>query len=77
MYLVTKIKGDENIVLGTASTEEEAREMVCMSEGKDYMREQEALGANDDDVDDDVLVEMHIQRLGERIAKLNYKIELV
>jgi hypothetical protein len=77
MWLVTKVRNEEDIVLGTASTEKEAREMVCKSEAEEYMREQEALGACDDDVDDDIKVEMHIKNLADRIKSLNYKIELI
>jgi hypothetical protein len=77
MWLVTKVRGEEDIVLGTASTEEEAREMVCLSEAEDYIKEREAFGAHDDDVDDDIKVEMHIKNVADRINKLNYKIELV
>jgi cysteinyl-tRNA synthetase len=75
MWLVTKVRGEEDIVLGAASTEEEAREMVCKSEAEEYMREQEALGVCD--VDDDIKVKMRIENLADRIKKLNYKIERI
>jgi ABC-type Fe3+-citrate transport system substrate-binding protein len=75
MWLVTKVRGDEDIVLGTASTEEEAREMVCKSEAQDYIHELEELGMGiGDDNNDD---EIHIKNISDRIKKLNYKIELV
>jgi hypothetical protein len=76
MWLVTKVRGEEDIVLGAASTEQEAREMVCKSEAKDYIRELESLGIGDD-VDDDILTDIHIENIAERIKKLNYKIELI
>jgi hypothetical protein len=76
MWLVTKVRGDEDIVLGAASTEQEAREMVCKSEAEDYIRELESLGIGDD-VDDDILTDIHIENIAERIKKLNYKIELI
>ena len=77
MWLVTKVRGEEDIVLGAASTEEEAREMVCKSEAEEYMREQEALGVCDVDDDDDIKVKMRIENLADRIKKLNYKIERI
>ena len=77
MWLVTKVRGNENIVLGAAPTEEEAREMVCKSETEDYLREQKVLSPSGDDLNDDVVVEMHIRNINQRLKALNYKLELI
>lgn len=66
MFLVTKIKNGEEIILGTAFTEEYAERMIVGSETDDYAKE--VMERN---------VVFDEEELDRRINNVDYKIEAI